>query len=127
MTGRFTQRLNPNWTWHAEGSFFDSKSTSTNRPDGPNQFANGYQGIAFGPVSDRACCPRSRRSPFLPPTRASRRARGLRGLLRYTFLNLGPTTTDADAKTYRAVLELNGEMGSWNVDASAGYTQVSSI
>jgi iron complex outermembrane recepter protein len=126
VTGRFTQRLNPSWTWHAEGSFFDSKSTSTNRPDGPGQYANGYQGIAFGPGVGPTLLPAV--PPItIPATNPSfPTGTGLTsGLLRYTFLNLGPTTTDTDAKTYRAVLELNGEMGSWTLDASAGYTQVS--
>src|SRR5262249_47491148 len=45
VTARFTQRLGSNWTWHAEGGYYESKSSATNRPDGPLQYANGYQGI----------------------------------------------------------------------------------
>jgi iron complex outermembrane recepter protein len=126
LTARFTQRLNTSWTWHAEGGFFESKSTSTNRADGPNQYANGYQGIAFGPGFGPTLLPPV--APItIPATNPSfPTGTGLTsGLLRYTFLNLGPTTTDSDAKSYRAVFELNGEMGGWTLDAAAGYTQVS--
>ena len=46
------------------------------------------------------------------------------GYLRYTFLNIGPTETFTDSKNYRAIADLDGKIGSWNVNVSVGYTEV---
>ena len=45
------------------------------------------------------------------------------GNLYYTFLNLGPTTTQTDSSSVRAIFDLDGSVGAWTVSASAGYTE----
>jgi iron complex outermembrane receptor protein len=90
------------------------------------QYANGYQGIAFGPGVGPTLLPAVPPITISPTNPSFPAGTGLpSGLLRYTFLNLGPTTAQTDAKSYRAVLDLHGEVGSWGLDASAGYTEVS--
>ena len=126
VTARFTRNFATNWSWNVQGGFFESKSEQVNRPDAPLQYANGYQGIAFGPGVGPALLPAV--PPLsIPATNPSfPTGTGLTsGLLRYTFLNLGPTTTQTDAKTYRAMFDLNGEIGSWTLGVSAGYSEVS--
>jgi len=126
LTARFTHKFASSWSFDAQGGFFESKSQQVNRADGPLQYANGYQGIAFGPGVGPTLLPPV--APLsVPATNPSfPSGTGLPGgLLRYTFLNLGPTTNDTDAKSYRAVLGLRGDIGRWSLDATVGYTEVS--
>jgi iron complex outermembrane recepter protein len=126
VSGRFTHKLGSDWTWVAEGGYFESKAEQINRPDGPNQYANGYQGIAFGPGIGPTLLPAVPAISIPASNPSFPTGTGLTsGLLRYTFFNLGPVTTQTDSKSYRAVLDLDGEIGSWTLDASAGYTEVS--
>jgi iron complex outermembrane receptor protein len=125
LLGRFTQNIATDWQWDFEGGYFESKSEQANRPDGPAQYAGGYQGIAFGPgLGPTLLAPVP---PItIPATNPSYPAgTGLASaLLRYNFVGLGPTLTETDAHTYRAVFDLNGKAGGWNLEASAGYTEV---
>lgn len=123
VIGRFTQKFNDAWQANIEGGYFESKAEQVNRPD--RAFIGGYQGIAVGPG-----IPPSLLAPVgattIPATNPSYPAgTGIPvGDLHYTFLNIGPTITRTDAKTYRAVIELNGRAAGWDLEASAGYTEV---
>ncbi|HUO38134.1 MAG TPA: TonB-dependent receptor, partial [Mycobacterium sp.] len=123
VVGRFTQKLNDTWQVSFEGTFFESKAEQVNRPD--RAFTGGYQGIATGPgIGPTLLTPVG--ATTIPDTNPSYPAgTGLTvANLRYTFLNLGPTITLTDAKTYREVLEVEGKAAGWDIEAAAGYTEV---
>ena len=42
----------------------------------------------------------------------------------YDFTDLGPLTQQTVSTSYRAVAELSGTLGAWDLNASAGYTRV---
>jgi iron complex outermembrane receptor protein len=124
VVGRFTQAIATDWEADIEGGFFESKSQQVNRSD--RAFTGGYQGIAVGPgiapslltpVGATTIC---NTNPTYPA------GTGLAcGNLRYSFIDsLGPTITETDAKTYRAVIDLNGKAAGWDLEASVGYTEV---
>jgi len=126
IMGRFTQAIATDWKADVNVAYFESKSEQDNRPDGPTQTSNGYQGIAFGPGFGPTLLPAI--GPTTIPSTNPSYPTGTGttgGLLRYTFLNLGPgTITETDAKTYRVVFDVDGKVAGWDVDFSAGYTEV---
>jgi len=126
ILGRFTQALASDWKADFEGAYFESKSEQVNRPDGPAQYAGGYQGIAFGPGFGPTLLPAI--GPItIPSTNPSypASAGGAPALLRYNLLNLGPgVITETDAKTYRAVFNVDGKAAGWDLEAAGGYTEV---
>ena len=123
VVGRFTQKFSDAWQADIEGGYFQSKSEQVNRPD--LAFTGGYQGIAVGPGIAPSLLP-AVGATSIPDTNPTYPAgTGLAGgNLSYTFLNLGPTIAQTNARTYRAVIDLNGKVGGWDLEASAGYTEV---
>jgi iron complex outermembrane receptor protein len=123
FVGKFTQALDQNWQLSLEGTYFESKSAQIGQPN--RAFTGGFQGVTSGPGVVPEVL------PALDPTTISSTnpsfpaGTGLTtGLLRYTFLNVGPTETFTDSKNYRAIADLDGKIGSWDVNVSAGYTEV---
>jgi iron complex outermembrane recepter protein len=123
VVGKFTQKLSSDWTLSLQGTFFEGKSQQINSPG--NTFANGFQGVTSGPgvtptlLNPIAPTTISNTNPTFPA------GTGLTsGLLVNTLLNLGPTVLDTDSKSYRAVADLDGKIGVWDFNASAGYTEV---
>jgi iron complex outermembrane receptor protein len=119
---RFTFNLTPSWQASLEGTFFQSKAEQVGFPS--RTFPGGYQGITSGPnVVPNLLNPVV---PTLPDTNpAFPQGTGLTsGVLRYTFLDIGPTVTSTDAKTTRLVADLQGNWMDWDIQASLGYTQV---
>jgi iron complex outermembrane receptor protein len=123
FVGKFTQALDQNWQLSLEGTYFESKSAQIGQPN--RAFTGGFQGVTSGPGVVPEVL------PALDPTTISSTnpsfpaGTGLTtGLLRYTFLNVGPTETFTDSKNYRAIADLDGKIGSWAVNVSAGYTEV---
>ncbi|MFL6602028.1 MAG: TonB-dependent receptor plug domain-containing protein [Steroidobacteraceae bacterium] len=123
FVGRFTRKLADHWQADIEGGYFQSKSEQVNRPD--RAFTGGYQGIAVGPGIAPSLLPPVG-ATSIPDTNPTYPAgTGLaRANLQYTFLNLGPTITETNAKTYRAVIDLNGRVAGWDLEAAVGYTEV---
>ncbi|GAC1498251.1 MAG: TonB-dependent receptor [Steroidobacteraceae bacterium] len=123
VTGRFTQQFAADWQADIEGGYFESKAEQVNRPD--RAFTGGYQGIAVGPGIPPSLLPPVGITtiPNTNPTYPAGTGLAVANL-NYTFLNLGPTITQTDAKTYRAVIDVNGKAAGWDVEASAGYTEV---
>src|ERR1700680_1518081 len=126
FVGKFTQTLAADWQASVHASYLESKAQQVGNPS--RAFAGGYQGIASGPD-----VPPTLLAPLRPTTIPSTNpsypaAAGVAGVdpafLRYTFLNLGPTITDTDAKSLRAILELNGKAAGFDVEFAAGLTQV---
>jgi iron complex outermembrane recepter protein len=123
FVGKFTQALDQDWQLSLEGTYFESKSAQIGQPN--RAFTGGFQGVTSGPGVVPEVL------PALDPTTISSTnpsfpaGTGLTtGLLRYTFLNVGPTETFTDSKNYRAIADLDGKIGSWDVNVSAGYTEV---
>ncbi len=128
LLGRFTQKMSDNWTWDFEGGYFQSWAEQENRPDQPvtaDAYANGYQGIAFGPgIGPTLLAPVP--APTIPDTNPTfPTGTGLTsGKLYYTMLNLGAggVITQTDSSNVRAVFDLDGKIGGWTIDGSLGYT-----
>jgi iron complex outermembrane receptor protein len=135
LTGRFTQKFSSNWTASLDVGFFESKSQQYNHPEQTyiSQAYGGFQGVTSGPGVTPTVLPLvpaptiSSGNPSFP-TGAGLLEPGLTsGILAAAFTTLGPngsTADDTDAKTYRAVANLDGKIGEWNVNVAAGYTEV---
>ena len=123
---RYTQSLTRDWQLSLGGTFFDSKSEQANRPQ--HTFAGGYQGVTSGPGVTPTVVPAigpTTISPTNPSFPAGVVIPGGAGILRYTFLNLGPEITQTDAKSYRTTVDLDGKIfGSWDLNLAAGYSEV---
>jgi iron complex outermembrane receptor protein len=123
VVAKFTQMFADNWKLALQGTYFQSQSAQIGNPS--RNFTNGFQGVTSGPGVTPEVLP-----PLGPTTISSTNpsfpaGTGItEGFLRYTFLNIGPTETFTNAKTYRAVADLDGKIGSWNLEAAAGYTEV---
>jgi iron complex outermembrane receptor protein len=123
LVGRLTQKLSADWQVILEGGYFESKSQQVTGPS--KAFTGGYQGVTSGPgVIPTLLDP-------LPPTTISATnpsfpsGTGLTSaILNYTLLNVGANITETDAKSYRAVFDLDGKLGGWDTNFSAGYTEV---
>ena len=119
----FTKRLAADWQLSVQATYFESKSQQVGAPS--STFAAGYQGLTSGPGVTPSFL------TAVPPTTISStnpsfpQGTGLTsGLLTYTFLDLGPTITDTDAKTTRLIADVQGSLGGWDLSAAAGATQV---
>ena len=133
IVGRFTQNFAQDWQASFDGSFFESKSQQVSRAQYSRTFTSGFTGVASGPgVTPYVLPPVG--PTMIPPTNPSFPA-GLvippgpgnptgAGILYYTFVAPSPEITDSDSKSYRAVLELTGKIGTWDLDFAAGYTEV---
>jgi len=123
LTARWTQKLSDGWQLSLQGSYFDSKSEQIRQP--ARTFPNGYQGVAFGPGRPPVLL-----APTAPTTIPSTNpsfptGTGLsNGNLYYTFIDLGGQSRISHSKSTRAIADLQGRAGAWDVSASLGYTQV---
>ena len=106
-----------------QGTYFESKSEQISQPN--RAFTAGFQGVTSGPGVIPTVLP-AIGATTIPSTNPSfPTGTGLtEGILRNTFLNVGPTETWTDSKSYRAIADLTGKIGTWNLDASLGYTEV---
>lgn len=123
LISRFTQRLAGDWQVSLQGSFFQSKSEVIRRPE--RAFSAGYQGVTSGPGVVPTIL------PALPPTSIPNTnpsypagTGGNSGLLRYTFVDLGPSITNTDSRSTRLIADVEGRLGEWRLAAAAGYTEV---
>jgi iron complex outermembrane receptor protein len=123
VVGRFTTKLANDWQVVTEGGYFRSTSQLVYAPSG--SFSGGYQGVASAPGVPPTLV------PFVPPMTIPDTnptfpsGTGLTsGTLHYTMFNVGFVTKLTDAQTYRAVVDLNGKVGGWNIESSVGYTEV---
>lgn len=123
IVAKFTQAFADNWKLSLQGTYFQSQSAQIGGPS--RNFTNGFQGVTSGPDVTPEVLP-----PLGPTTISSTNpsfpaGTGItQGFLRYTFLNIGPTETFTNAKTYRAIADLDGKIGTWNLEGALGYTEV---
>jgi iron complex outermembrane receptor protein len=123
VVGKFTQAFEQGWKLTLEGTYFESKSQQISQPS--RAFNNGFQGVTSGPgvipnvldASGPTTIPST--NPSFPAGTGLTEAD-----LRNTFINIGPSETLTDSKSYRAIADVDGEIGSWGVNVSAGYTEV---
>jgi iron complex outermembrane receptor protein len=123
FVGKFTQAFGADWQASLQASYFESKAQQVGGPT--RAFVGGYQGVASGPGVVPTLL-----DPIDPTTIPSTNPSYPAGTgldvanLRYTFLNIGPTITDTDSKAARAILEVNGKAAGFDVEFSAGFTEV---
>jgi iron complex outermembrane receptor protein len=123
FVGKFTQALTPDWQLSLEGTYFQSKAAQIGQPN--RAFTGGFQGVTSGPGVVPEVLPAIGPTTISSTNPSFPAGTGLTtGFLRYTFLNIGPTETFTDSKNYRAIADLDGKIGSWDVNVSAGYTEV---
>jgi len=124
FVGKYTQDFDKGWELGLQGTYFEGKSQQVGGPVG--SFTGGYQGVTAGPgVAPTLLTPLG--PTTIPSTNPSFPAgTGLSVANLYAaFLNVGPTVTDTDAKSYRAIADLDGKIGSWDTNFSAGFTETS--
>ena len=135
LTGRFTQKFGSNWQASLDVGYFDSQSQQYNHPEQTyiSQAYGGFQGVTSGPgITPTLLTPVP--APTIPstnpsfPTGAGLLEPGLTsGILAAAFTTVGPngsTADDTNAQTYRAVANLDGKIGDWDVNVATGYTEV---
>ena len=124
LLARYTQAFGDNWKASLQGGYFESNSEQVNGPS--TAFTNGYQGLQLGPgltptfldPLDPTTIPNT--NPSFPQGTPDAVAN-----LNYTLLNLGRgQITETEAKSYRAVTDLTGSIGEWELDFAIGYTEV---
>ena len=126
LVTRFTKNLSDDWQVSAQVTYFESKAQQVGAPS-RTLTAGGVQGITSGPGVTPTL-----QTPFAPTTISSTNPTfptttdgSTTGILRYVFLNdLGPTVTNTDAKTNRAVIDLSGTAFGWDTQLSGGVTSV---
>ncbi|MBS0417410.1 MAG: TonB-dependent receptor [Proteobacteria bacterium] len=123
IVSKFTQSFAENWKLSLSGTYFQSQSVQVGAPS--RAFNLGYQGVTSGPGVVPQVLP-ALGPTTIPSTNPSfPTGTGLtEGFLQYTFLDIGPTEVHTNAKTYRAVADLDGKVGAWNLDGAVGYTEV---
>ena len=123
LLARYTQNLGPDWQMSVQGSYFVSKSQQLAGPG--RTFPGGFQGTSSGPgvvPTLQAVVPPTTISNTNPSFPSGTGATS--GLLRYTFLDIGPSVTNTDARSARLVADVQGKVGAWDLSASLGYTEV---
>ena len=133
LLGRYTANLGDGWQMNLQGSVLRSEAKEVGLYN--NAFATGV-GVGasggganlfkFGPgVGPTPAIPGQFPFVFTVPATYPGNSTGAAAPLVYDFLDLGPLTQDVVSTSYRAVAELNGTVGAWDLNASAGYTKVS--
>jgi iron complex outermembrane recepter protein len=123
FVGKFTQAFSEGWQLSLEGTYFESKSAQIGAPN--RAFSGGFQGVTSGPGVIPVVLPAIGQTTISSTNPSFPAGTGLtQANLYYTFLNIGPTQTFTDSKNYRAIADLDGKIGSWDVNVSAGYTEV---
>jgi iron complex outermembrane receptor protein len=123
LLARYTQNLTADWQLSLQGSYLESKSQQILAPS--HTFSDGYQGLTSGPgvIPTLLTATGPTTIPSTNPSFPT--GTGLSsGNLYYTFLGLGPTITNTDAKSTRLIADLQGHVGAWDLTGSAGYTEV---
>jgi iron complex outermembrane recepter protein len=123
LLARYTQTLGADWEASVQASYFVSKSQQLAGPG--RAFAGGYQGTTSGPGVVPALLP-ALDPTSIPSTNPSFPAGtgATSGLLRYTFLDIGPNVTNTDSRSARLIGDLKGKLGAWDLSASGGITEV---
>ncbi len=123
LVSRYTQKLGADWQGSLQATFFQGTAQQIG---GPGRALTGSdQGVTSGPgVTPTLLNPIP--ATTIPSTNPSfPKGTGLDVAgLRYTFFNLGPTITDTHSQATRLIGDINGSLGAWNIEASAGYTGV---
>jgi iron complex outermembrane recepter protein len=126
--GKFTKKLASEWTLGLEGTYFQSKSQAVGgnfSAQGAGNFSTVGSGPGIPPFVTTATPPTilTSANPAFPQSLI---AQGITsGRLIDTLFNLGgPLVDHTDAKTYRAIANLDGKVGSWDLNIAAGFTDV---
>ena len=126
VTARFTQKIGSDWKADISLGYFDSQSEQINYPQSTS--VNGFQGVTSGPgiiptlLTPTAPTTISNTNPSFPSNGLE--AGLTSGTLLYTLTNLGPSVDETNSQTYRAVANLDGKIGDWDINVAAGYTEI---
>jgi len=123
LLGRYTQNLGAGWQLSVQASYFESKARQVFGLS--RAFSSGFQAIASGPGVTPTLLPASDPTTISNTNPSFPAGTGLTsGVLHYNFLDLGPRTTDTDARSSRLIAGVEGRLAAWDLAASVGYTQV---
>jgi iron complex outermembrane receptor protein len=128
---RYTQNLGADWQMNFQGSVLSSEAKQVGQYN--NAFTTGV-GVGadggganlfhFGPgAAPTPAFPDQFPFVFTVPANYQGNSSGAPAPLVYDFPDLGPQTQDVLTRSYRAVFEIAGSWGAWDLNASAGYTR----
>jgi iron complex outermembrane receptor protein len=132
LMGRYTLRLNDDWSTNFQGSVLRSDAMQVGLYN--NAYATGVgSGANGGGLNLFHFGPGSPPTPAFPdqfpfvltvPANYPGNTYGTDAPLVYDFPDLGPLTQKTQSTSYRGVAELNGSLGAWDVNAALGVTRV---
>ena len=141
LLGKFTKKLNDNWTFNLQVSWFESSSQEINQyPDAFTAVANdplgGVTNLVFGPGESLNVVPQSAlvtpnlitipsSNPMYPTCTPATDAEkcswsGSPLAFQYSFPELGPQSVITNTNTYRLLANIDGDVAGWDVHATGG-------
>jgi iron complex outermembrane recepter protein len=121
LLGKFTQKLASDWTLSVQGTYFESKTVVTAAPAA--NFGN-FTGVTSGPGVTPVILPTIPATTISSSNPTFPAGTGITSGLLTDSVLLGPINTYIDSKAYRAIADLDGKIGAWDINASLGYTEV---
>lgn len=145
LLGKFTKKLNDNWTLGLQASWFESSSQEIEGYSAGSGNTGGLFNIVFGPGVPISVVPASalvtpnvitipQSNPMYPSSCAAA-ATTMNGLgsptegcswfgsplaFQYNFPELGPASVLTNTNTYRLLANLDGDVGGWKVHVTGG-------
>ena len=119
----FVQKLGSEWELNLKGSVYKSNAEQLSRYSTSGANAGGLTGLAYGPGIPPVSTPPDGPLNLTVPANYPGNTTGLPQLLQYNFPELGGGRTGLSAQSLRFVADLKGNVASWDVTASAGYTK----
>lgn len=124
LLGKFTKELAGGWEFGLQASWFDSRSDQVGSYTGDLAFGGGT-GYGLGGLTNIGLEPNQPPKvvtyPIITvPANYPGNPFGAPAPLIYNFPEIGPLTTDVDTNTYRLLASLNGNVGGWKLQATAG-------
>ena len=134
LLGRFTTNLGSGWQMNFQGSVLRSEANEVGLYNnafttgvGSGGSGGGVNLFKFGPgVGPTPAFPGQFPYVLTVPANYPGNPLGAAAPLVYDFLDLGPQSQTVVSTSYRAVFELGGTVGAWDLNAAAGYTKVAS-
>ena len=123
VLGGFTKELGNDWEAKLKLSFFDSKGQQSNAA------YNIYPGASFGgnvsnPIGGIPVPGVGSVADFSLPANYQGSGSQAGGYLEGVIPGIGLPTIDIDSKTYRAALDVTGNVKGWDVTGSLGFSEV---
>ena len=118
------QNLGGGWQANLKGSVFESDAEQLGRYASSGANAGGLTGLQYGPAfPNPVSTPLAGPLMLTVPASYPGNTTGTEQLLQYNFPELGGNHTALKARTMRFVGDLSGNIGSWDVTASVGWSR----